>query len=128
SDACDTGIGAVLSQRHGEDEKVIAYAARSLSKTERNYRKPFKARSDHNALRWIRNFKQPKGQVARWIERLSVFFYFKIEHRPGRSHRNADGVSRIPQDTREVQTGHVCNASNGNAKRARGVSAGQRRN
>ena len=44
---------------------------------------------------------------------LSVF-YFKIENRPGHSHGKADSVSHIPQDTREVQTGHVCNASNGN--------------
>ena len=44
--------------------------------------KPFKARTDHNALKWIKNFKQPKGQVARWIERLAVFDV-EIEHQPG---------------------------------------------
>ena len=39
--------------------------------------------------------KNPGGQVARWIEFLSTF-HMEIEHRPGRSHGNADGVSRIP--------------------------------
>ena len=38
------------------------------------------------------NFKNSEGQVARWIES----FHMDIEHRPGRSHGNADGVSRIP--------------------------------
>lgn len=41
------------------------------------------------------NFKNPEGQAARWIEFLSAF-HMEIEHRPGRSHGNADGVSRIP--------------------------------
>ena len=41
------------------------------------------------------NFKNPEGQVARWIELLSSF-YMKIEHRPGNVHKNADGLSRIP--------------------------------
>ena len=48
---------------------------------------------DQNALRWLRSFKEPKGQVARWIERLAEFD-FTIEHRPGRLHGNADALSR----------------------------------
>ena len=65
--------------------------------------KPFKARTDHNALKWIKNFKKPKGQVARWIERLAVFD-FEIEHRPGRNHGSADGVSRIPNLNSSTET------------------------
>lgn len=40
-------------------------------------------------------FKYPEGQVARWRIGLS-FYKMKIEHRPGRQHRNAYGSSRIP--------------------------------
>ena len=49
----------------------------------------FRARTDHNAL----SFKEPKGQVARCIERLAEF-YFTIEHRPWRLHENSDALSR----------------------------------
>ena len=28
---------------------------------------------DHNALKWLRNFKQPKGVLVRWLERLTRF-------------------------------------------------------
>ena len=42
---------------------------------------------------WLRSFKEPKGQVARWIKRLAEFD-FTIEHRPGRLHGNADALSR----------------------------------
>ena len=41
------------------------------------------------------NFKNPEGQIARWIEVLSSYD-MKLEHRPARPHQNADGVSRIP--------------------------------
>ena len=52
-------------------------------------------RTDHGTLRWLLNFKNPEGQVARWLETLSAFD-MKIEHRPGTQHRNADALSRIP--------------------------------
>jgi len=42
---------------------------------------------------WLNNFKRPEGILARWIETLAEFD-FEIEHRPGRVHCNADGVSR----------------------------------
>lgn len=41
------------------------------------------------------NFKDPQGQLARWIEMLSSYDFYK-EHRPGKFHNNADSLSRIP--------------------------------
>ena len=41
------------------------------------------------------NFKDPEGQLARWMDVLSTYD-FTIEHRPGRLHKNADGLSRAP--------------------------------
>jgi hypothetical protein len=55
----------------------------------------FVVRTDHASLRWLTNFKNNEGQVARWIEILS-FYSMKIEHRPGKQHTNADALSRIP--------------------------------
>ena len=122
TDASNHAIGAVLSQKVGNREKVIAYASRTLSKSERKYcvtRKEllalvyfvkyfrhylygqkFTARTDHASLRWLANFKNPEGQVARWLEVLSTFS-MTIEHRPGRLHGNADGLSRKPCDKAE---------------------------
>lgn len=57
--------------------------------------KQFVVRTDHGSLMWLLNFKNPEGQIARWIEVLSSY-PLKIEHRQGRSHGNADGLSRIP--------------------------------
>uniref|UniRef100_A0A672GRZ7 Reverse transcriptase/retrotransposon-derived protein RNase H-like domain-containing protein n=1 Tax=Salarias fasciatus TaxID=181472 RepID=A0A672GRZ7_SALFA len=37
TDACDYGIGAVLTQMHGDTEKTVAFASRALTSTERNY-------------------------------------------------------------------------------------------
>ena len=117
TDASDMGIGAVLSQEQDGIERVIAYASRSMNRAERNYcvtdkellavryfieyfrqyllGRHFCVRSDHQALRWLFQLKEPKGRIARWLERLSAYD-FSIEYRPGRKHNNADGLSRCP--------------------------------
>ena len=59
------------------------------------YGRKFLLRTDHAALRWLLSFRQPEGQVARWIEALQQY-NFTIEHRPGSKHGNADALSRRP--------------------------------
>ena len=41
------------------------------------------------------NFKNPEGQMARWLEVLGTYD-FEIQHRAGRIHSTADALSRRP--------------------------------
>ena len=59
------------------------------------YGRTFTLRTDHAALQWLLSFKFPEGQIARWIERLQQYD-FRIKHRPGVLHGNADTLSRRP--------------------------------
>lgn len=117
TDASDFSSGAVLSQMHDGVEKVVAYYSTTHSAPERKYSvtrkellaviksikhfkhylygREFVLRTDHASLKWLMNFKEPEGQVARWLEFLSSY-QFKIEHRQGCKHLNADALSRIP--------------------------------
>ena len=58
------------------------------------YGKQFIVRTDHGSLRWRLNFKDPEGQLARWLQVLSSYD-MTIVQRPGRQHRNADALSPI---------------------------------
>ena len=120
TDASAYAIGAVLSQVQDGKERVIAYGSRCLDKPERNYcvtrremlavvyftkyfkhyllGRGFKLRTDHGSLTWLQNFKDPDGQIHRWIQQLSQF-HMKIEHRPGNRHGNADAMSRLKTET-----------------------------
>ena len=55
----------------------------------------FKVRTDHISLRWLMSFKNLEEQLARWLERIQQYT-FEIVHRSGKSHGNADGLSRRP--------------------------------
>lgn len=59
-------------------------------------KKSFILRTDHATLQWLQRTPDPIGQQARWQEQLSEF-NFKVIHRSGRSHSNADALSRIPE-------------------------------
>lgn len=126
TDASNWSIGAVLSQEIDGKERVIAYASSTLSNAEKRYcvtRKEllavvhfikhyrhylygrrFLLRTDHGSLRWLLKFKNPEGQLARWLEVISTYD-MTIEHRPGKKHGNADALSRIPCN----QCGYVPN-------------------
>ena len=55
----------------------------------------FTLRTDHAALRWLLNFRCSEGQTARWLQELQQYD-FKVEHRRGVRHNNADALSRRP--------------------------------
>ena len=55
----------------------------------------FVVRTDHAALQWLLSFKEPEGQIARWLEELQSF-NFQVELRAGVRHTNADAFSRRP--------------------------------
>ncbi|KAA3682395.1 uncharacterized protein DEA37_0014644 [Paragonimus westermani] len=116
NDATDLAMGAVLSQKSANAEVVIAYASRQFDKRERRncttrrkmlalvyflkhfppylLGKPFKVRTDHQALQWLRNFREPEGQVARWLEYFQDYDFDCI-YRPGSRHANADALFRF---------------------------------
>ena len=116
TDASNEAIGAVLSQIQDGQEKVIAYGSRTLSSAEKNYcvtrkemlalvyfikhfkhyllGREFILRTDHGSLVWLHRFKEPDGQIARWLQQLAAFT-FQIQHRPGKRHGNADGLTRM---------------------------------
>ena len=117
TDASLTAIGGVLSQYSALDhqEHNIAFASKTLTKTQRNYcatyrellaivdmirhfrhflwGRRFIVRTDHASLRWLKNYKDVDGMLARWLARLEEY-HFDIRHRPGNQHSNADGLSR----------------------------------
>ncbi|KAJ8349370.1 hypothetical protein SKAU_G00245000 [Synaphobranchus kaupii] len=60
------------------------------------------AQGDHASLTWLLNFKDPEGQVARWLEQLQGYD-FEIRHRAGRLHGKADAFSRRPCAAQECR-------------------------
>lgn len=123
SDASDVGIGGMLTQFIDGEEKVIAYASRSLSKAERNYSvtereclavifciekfrpwiegTPFTVITDHYSLLWLNNLKTPSGKLSRWLLRLRQHT-FDLQHRKGSMHLVPDALSRIPYSSPDI--------------------------
>jgi len=125
TDASEYSIGAVLSVVRDGLERVVAYAGSALNKSEVNYcvtRKEllaivyfveyfrqyllgrnFEIRTDHAALSWLKRTPEPIGQNARWLEILGEYDYH-VGVRRGKSHGNADALSRHPCLSRTICT------------------------
>uniref|UniRef100_A0A1Y1K180 RNA-directed DNA polymerase n=2 Tax=Photinus pyralis TaxID=7054 RepID=A0A1Y1K180_PHOPY len=123
-DASDFGLGCVLTQGDNDEETVIAYASRTLNKAERNYTVTerellavifaiekfrayiegthFTVYTDHHALIWLHNIKEPAGRLARWSIKLSQFS-FTIKHRKGKCNVVPDALSRAPLEVNAIQ-------------------------
>ncbi|KAL0182111.1 hypothetical protein M9458_021486, partial [Cirrhinus mrigala] len=121
TDASDYGLGAVLTQLHPDGvERAIAFASRSLSKSERKYSivekealacvwavekwrtyvwgHRFTLRTDHQALTTLLSTKgmdRAGMRVARWSARLLCYQY-DVQYRPGTRNCVADCLSRMP--------------------------------
>lgn len=116
TDASDSGMGVVLSQRNdaGEEHPVL-YLSKKFSSAEKNYSttekecasivfavkklhyyldgQNFTVITDHNPLVWLQRNAGTNPRLTRWSLALQPY-NFKIEHRAGKRHANADGLSR----------------------------------
>ena len=118
TDASQNSIGAVLSQRQNGEERVLCYASKAMTKSQRQYcitRKEllaiytfvlkfkhyligtkFLVRTDHQALKWLLKWDSPNtSQYCVWRAELEVFD-MTVEYRKGVEHINADAMSRLP--------------------------------
>jgi hypothetical protein len=111
------GVGAILSQKDGRFERVVAYASKSLTEAQRKFHpvegecyaliwgvmhfrqylhmKHFILRRDHKPLEWLATVSDAHGRRGRWVGLLQDFS-FKIVHGPGLKHANVDALSRNP--------------------------------
>lgn len=119
-DASDVGVGAVLSQRAADDQKLhpCAFFSRRLNPAERNYdignrellavkaaleewrhwlegaKQPFLVWTDHKNLEYIRTARRLNSRQARWSLFLTRF-NFTLSYRPGSRNIKPDALSRL---------------------------------
>lgn len=117
SDASLTGLGGVLKQDQDGREITLSHWSKTLNQAQRNYcvthrellalveavehfhhylaGAPFLVKTDHSALQWLRNFKNPSGLLARWLSRLAPY-KFEVQYIKGKDNIEADALSRKP--------------------------------
>ena len=108
--------------------KTVAYYSKGLTKAEKNYSTteleclavvsavkhfafyleslPFKIITDHRSLVYLDKMKNSTSRLTRWALTLQPFVY-KIVHRAGSNHGNADGLSRMQPYQKRNQLQHL---------------------
>ena len=116
TDASHLALGATLAQIDDSGKEYACYFASKLLKDSERvygiaeleclaivwalntfrvyfYTERFTIYTDNAALKWLLTLNNPSGRLTRWSIMLSQF-NFEIKHRPGKSHSNADALSR----------------------------------
>ena len=125
TDASSEGLGAVLYQTQDDGtERVISYASRSLSKSERNYdahKLEFLALkwaitdrfheylyggkcevyTDNNPLIYVPTTAKLDATGQRWVAALARYD-FHMNYRSGKSNNDADALSRIEWQMKDI--------------------------
>lgn len=119
TDASNHAIGAVLSQGQIGRDRPIAFASRTLNKTEENYStiekellgivwgckhfrpylygRKFTLYTDHKPLTYSLNLKEPNQRLIHWRLSLAEFDY-DVHYKPGKQNVVADGLSRVTHE------------------------------
>ena len=123
TDASDTGLGAVLSQKVNGVERPVIYLSRALKPAEKNYsvtereclavvwavdklhhflhnNRYFTLITDHNSLRWLQTARSKNAKLTRWGIALSDYL-FNVHYRRGAENTNADALSRLHSQDRQ---------------------------
>nr|KAG5707461.1 hypothetical protein BaRGS_011965 [Batillaria attramentaria] len=129
TDASGTGLGGVLYQHQDGVNRVIAYASRALSKSEKNYPahkleflalkwavtekfkdylygSKFTVITDNNPLTYVLTTAKLDATGHRWLAALAAYD-FDIKYRPGEHNVDADTLSRLPGRDEEYASGDV---------------------
>jgi len=128
-DASQEGLGGVLYQRQEDGHlAVIGYGSRTLTPAEKNYHihsgkleflalkwaiterfrdylyhaPHFTVYSDNNPLTYILTTARLDSARHRWVAELADY-NFDIRYKPGRLNGDADGLSRMPLDERQLK-------------------------
>ena len=120
------GLGAMLYQGQDNEKRVIAYASRTLSSSERNYQAhkleilalkwaitnqfheylyggEFEVYTNNNPLTYILTMAKLDATGQRWVARL-VDYNFNLHYKSGKNNMDDDALSRIPWTKRQSST------------------------
>ena len=126
TDASQLGLGAVLYQEQSGVKRVISYASRTLTPSEKNYHlhsgkleflalkwaicdefrdllyyaPHFTVYTDNNPLTYVMTSAKLNATGHRWVADLSNF-NFSIKYKPGDENVDADALSRMPLNVDE---------------------------
>ena len=140
TDASLQGLGAILYQTQNNQKRVIAYASRGLTKSEKNYPihkleflalkwsvtekfkdylqgNQFTVYTDNNPLTYVLSTAHLDATSHRWIAALASY-NFSIIYKPGKNNIDADILSRYPDQIETIAKDSVksiCNATHTSA-------------